>query len=528
MFKSFYKNTALFDITLVCNDNKTIKAHKLALASASTVMKDLITNNPLPGNVLKINVSSQNMKLILKYVYTGECEFEENNITVLKTSLEYLQIGFVHSITNEKNSIIKKRNSNSLAGYAFQSFYKDVTLSDLTLVTNDNKLIRAHKQIISSASKVLSDLIINNTRPDYVLRINASSKDMELVLRFVYTGECHIKEEYFAEFKNNIDYLQIKYLPTNGYIFHAQNTETQLEENKTQNISSHQNLYLAIKNRSIIEKQSILSKNYNVKEKEYKVNKPEPDTIQKCNKEKEEKPEVNYIQKQEYVGKPKENYVQHDRKCPDCGKLYRDITHLKKHMNAWKGLGCVESRLRKENPLLSCTICDFKIQKSSRRASNKALQAHKNRFHREKNIVCEYDGCNYKSIVKNIMEDHKQRVHITDQIFTCEFCGVNNHSRRYLKEHMRMVHGEKIYKCKICQKQFRTHGGCNYHMASAHLGIKYTCEICGYVAQRKDVLAQHMHGEHEGQTFDCNFQGCESKFKRKCYLNRHKLQHKHQ
>ena len=86
LFKSFYKNTASFDITLVCNDNKIIKAHKLILASASTVMKDLIRNNTLPGYVLKINVSSQNMGTILNYVYTGECEFEENNMFVLRTS----------------------------------------------------------------------------------------------------------------------------------------------------------------------------------------------------------------------------------------------------------------------------------------------------------------------------------------------------------------------------------------------------------------------------------------------------------
>ena len=276
-------------------------------------------------------------------------------------------------------------------------------------MTNDNKLIRTHKLIIFSASKVLSDLIINNTGPGHVLRIDVSSKDMELVLRFVYTGECHIKEEYLAEFRNNIYYLQIQELNTKYKIL---NTETEIEENKTQDSFLHQNLDLVIKKRLNNEKQSILSEDYTIPAKECKEKQSELIPIKKFNKEKEDKPEVNFTQLTEYVGKPKENYVQHDRKCPNCGKLYRDITHLKEHMNAWKGLGCVESRLRKENPLLSCKICDFKTQKSSRRASNKALQAHNDRFHRKKNILCEYDGCNYKSIRKNIMGDHKQRVHL--------------------------------------------------------------------------------------------------------------------
>ena len=87
---------------------------------------------------------------------------------------------------------------------------------------------------------------------------------------------------------------------------------------------------------------------------------------------------------QDYVGKAKDDYVLHDRKCPQCGKLHTDITALKKHMNAWKGLDCVETRLRRENHLLSCTICEFKTLKSSKRRSNEALQLHNARFHREK------------------------------------------------------------------------------------------------------------------------------------------------
>ena len=86
-FKSFYKNPALLDITLVCNDNKLIRAHKLILASASPHMKDLITNSSLPGHVLNINVTSQNMEIILKYIYTGESEFQEKKLIYVKKKI---------------------------------------------------------------------------------------------------------------------------------------------------------------------------------------------------------------------------------------------------------------------------------------------------------------------------------------------------------------------------------------------------------------------------------------------------------
>ena len=62
---------------------------------------------------------------------------------------------------------------------------------------------------------------------------------------------------------------------------------------------------------------------------------------QRIDKEKEEK--HNYSNAR-LCEKAKDDYVLHDRICPQCGKLHTDITALKKHMNAWKGLDCVETR----------------------------------------------------------------------------------------------------------------------------------------------------------------------------------------
>ena len=55
-------------------------------------------------------------------------------------------------------------------------------------------------------------------------------------------------------------------------------------------------------------------------------------------------------------------------------------------MNAWKGLGCVESKLQKQNSLISCEICDFETLKDSRRATKDSLPKPSDWCHRDKGL----------------------------------------------------------------------------------------------------------------------------------------------
>ena len=65
-FKSCHNDTSISDVTLMCKNNRQIRAHKLILASASKLLNDLIANTKGPGRVFKIDLSLQNMEIVIK------------------------------------------------------------------------------------------------------------------------------------------------------------------------------------------------------------------------------------------------------------------------------------------------------------------------------------------------------------------------------------------------------------------------------------------------------------------------------
>ena len=79
-------------MTIVCNNIKLIKAHKLVLSSASHVMNNLITNTTGPNCVLKMDISSHNIEVLLESIYTGECEVESIQLSDVLKGVEYLHV----------------------------------------------------------------------------------------------------------------------------------------------------------------------------------------------------------------------------------------------------------------------------------------------------------------------------------------------------------------------------------------------------------------------------------------------------
>ena len=74
--------------------------------------------------------------------------------------------------------------------------------TDVTLVSEDKKQIRAHKNILSACSPVFKDILqlnSNNTNPVIYLR-GIQHSEMESIMQFVYLGEARFDEEKLSEF----------------------------------------------------------------------------------------------------------------------------------------------------------------------------------------------------------------------------------------------------------------------------------------------------------------------------------------
>ena len=96
----------------------------------------------------------------------------------------------------------------------FQEIHLDQSSADVTLVTDDKKLLKAHKNILSACSSVFKDMLqlnmSNNHSVIYLRGIQHS--EMESILQFIYLGEAKFYEERMNEFLNVAKNLDIREL----------------------------------------------------------------------------------------------------------------------------------------------------------------------------------------------------------------------------------------------------------------------------------------------------------------------------
>ena len=88
------------DVTLVCNDDKHVDAHRIILSSQSLFFKRLLQMNSKRGMLIYLhNVSSGDMETILEFIYLGQTEISEQYLE------RFLMLGTVFEIMglNDQN-----------------------------------------------------------------------------------------------------------------------------------------------------------------------------------------------------------------------------------------------------------------------------------------------------------------------------------------------------------------------------------------------------------------------------------------
>ena len=88
--------------------------------------------------------------------------------------------------------------------------------ADVTLVTDDKKQIRAHRNILSACSPVLKNILLSdctNINPVIFLR-GIKHSEMESIMQFMYLGEARIYHDRMSEFLQVSKDLEIKELAT--------------------------------------------------------------------------------------------------------------------------------------------------------------------------------------------------------------------------------------------------------------------------------------------------------------------------
>ena len=91
------------DVTLVCDDDKQIKAHKVILSSCSPFFKKILLKNPHQHPLIYLKgIGHENLVSITKFIYLGHVEVHHDDLNGFMTAAKDLNIsGLIDSVSEE-------------------------------------------------------------------------------------------------------------------------------------------------------------------------------------------------------------------------------------------------------------------------------------------------------------------------------------------------------------------------------------------------------------------------------------------
>ena len=94
-----------------------------------------------------------------------------------------------------------------------QSMMTSEEFTDVTIVSEDEKIIKAHKSVLSACSPVLKNILKTQQNDDTVIYLSGIQYScIEFLLQFMYTGEIKLCEKRMNELLSVAKSLQIKEL----------------------------------------------------------------------------------------------------------------------------------------------------------------------------------------------------------------------------------------------------------------------------------------------------------------------------
>ena len=100
---------------------------------------------------------------------------------------------------------LKWNDFNSNVSKSFGLLRNEEYLHDVTLVSDDNLQVSAHKLVLSACSEYFKNIFKNNKHPLHhplVCLSGVSSEDLNNVVDYMYNGEVQIYQEYLDRFLN--------------------------------------------------------------------------------------------------------------------------------------------------------------------------------------------------------------------------------------------------------------------------------------------------------------------------------------
>ena len=93
-FTSFREENHFCDVTLVCDDGASFRAHRVILASQSDKLRTILTEFEASQFCLYLaGVASQQLSSLLSFIYSGEARVSQRDLSAFLAAAQTLKIG---------------------------------------------------------------------------------------------------------------------------------------------------------------------------------------------------------------------------------------------------------------------------------------------------------------------------------------------------------------------------------------------------------------------------------------------------
>ena len=368
---------------------------------------------------------------------------------------------------SDDQSICYSQFSNSISD-TLQNLYDKKHFSDVTLISEDQKKVEAHKFILASCSNLFARILGNFTQPNSVIFLRGlKSGDMECLLRYCYFGEVKV---------SNYNVGKIMALIKEFEIWNDDSTEFISQEHEVMDNE-------ALINEIVVKEENVRYEENMMGNKDIGHDN-EKGTLVKLNIGiKSECSDSNIKKKQKAI-------EERSLKCNFCSYIAKRFSNLKSH----------EKRMHmgiKESVPSPCDDCGKVLR------SKIALLTHKRSLHDNIPYRCNFENCTYTVKTRVSLNSHTQKVHKGIE-YLCESCPKKFPKKTLMKKHYSLHHTDIPYMlCSKCEYKTKDKDRLRKHEAG-HEGMRVSCDKCDYKTVWKNNLNDHLKKVHKQPVHKCD------------------------
>ena len=306
----------------------------------------------------------------------------------------------------------------------FRELWTDQDFTDVTLATVDDKQVKAHKVILSSCSAFFKNILLKNQHKNPLIYLkDIRHVDLEMVLKFIYLGECEVAEQDINSFITTGKELKIKGLAEQ--LFDSVPSKLiSLEQSNKMNPKKEQDRKTSGELPPFVEVEGQNIENYTYNAMEIPMKEHVVEFV------KEQPVEVDDVLSENIL----KDISQNDpllKITQNCSKLLT----IAPNDPIGDDIGCTEKtggnvkKIKEER--LQCDQCDYRAKRTN------DLKSHKKVKHLGLKEKC--DKCDATFAAKRGLDRHKQSIHEGVR-FACSYCGKLFSQKSAMTMHSQIQH----------------------------------------------------------------------------------------